>query len=475
MLEVGRKARWSSPIGEVVIMVGIEEIKNLKSKIKGETLLLDRYGKLRENTHHVKDSERVKVVVIAADKWDVVEAVSFARRHGLRHLVLLVECLPDRYHPAEVFISTCRMTEVRVDPNMWTAWIQAGCTWERVIAMAESRGMAPLFPYTVGCGAVSHLLGERLNSLEQEYGIVSDNVKFFEVVNEEGEQEKVTREEHAELFFALCRGEVGQRVITALEIRLYPYKDMDRRYLLYPVESAKELLAAYIANAGEPGDRMPDSIVLANFPALPVIPRFLQERSVVMIRIQDPEKITREGPDFWEKLREPIFEVPGAMAFLEEELICSDPRKPLSRLSRDIYIRDLGEAACERILFSAFEKNQGAPLMFTLVREDELAEPGKRQGFHIHLTGLLLRKEDHALHLSHTARLHYDLRNDSVWRDLIDEQERQTQRKFADGNIMNLDLERRKIYVSTHFSPEQACHYQLEFRSLRDEIMKLSR
>lgn len=458
-----------------MIVVTMEEIRNLESRIKGETLLLDRDGEVRSDAGEEGVHDKGRILVVAADKKDVVEAVLFARQHGLRHAVLLVECHPKENPPGELFISTCRMTDVRVDPNMWTAHIQAGCTWERVIEMAESRGMAPLFPYTEGSAAVSHLLGARLNVLEQEYGIVSDNVKFFEVVNEEGELEKVTREEQKELFFALCRGEVGNRVITALEIRLYPYKDLDRRYLLYPKESAKELLSAYIAYAGKPGDRLPASLVLANFPALPVIPRFLQKRSVVMIRINDPEKTTREGPDYWKNIRTPIFEVPGAMAFLEEEMICSDPRKPLSRLSRDIYLKEMGNAVCERILLSAFENNGGAPLMFTLVMEDENLDPGRWQGFHIHLTGLLLRKEDHALHVAHTARLHYDLRHCSIWKGRSDEQEKPEPRRFLDPNIMNLDLERRKMYASTHFSTEHINRHPMEFCPLREEIMKLSR
>lgn len=455
-------------------MVGIEEIRNLKTKIEGETLLLDRHGEVMgEDSKDMKDTERMKVLVIAANTSDVMEAVLFARQYGLHREVLLAECLPEKDRPGEMYISICRMTDVRVDPNMWTAWIQAGCTWERVVEMAESRKMSPLFPYTTDCGAVNHLLGERMHALEREYGIVSDNVKFFEVVTEEGELENVDRKGNAELFFALCRGEVGNLVITALGIRIYPYKALDRRYLLYPVESAKELLRAYSDYTGQPGVRMPTSIVLANFPALPVIPRFLQKRSVVMIRILDPEKLSREGPDFWRNLRQPILEVPGAMAFLEEELICSDPRKPLSRLSRDIYLKELSETVCRRILSSAFEKNKGAPLMFTLVREEEAGRESRR-GFHVHLTGLLLRKEDHALHVAQTSRLHYDLRHHTLWREFVEEPGKPEQRKHYDANIMNLDLERRKMDLRTQFSLEMNHHPQI-FCPLKEEIMRLSR
>ncbi|HSP46983.1 MAG TPA: hypothetical protein VLN47_02780, partial [Clostridiaceae bacterium] len=312
------------------------------------------------------------------------------------------------------------------------------------------------------------------HALEREYGIVSDNVKFFEVVTEEGEQQSVDRKGNAELFFALCRGEVGNLIITAIGIRLYPYKAFDRRYLLYPVESAKELLRAYSIYTGQPGERMPTSLILVNFPALPVIPRFLQKRSVVMVRIYDPEKLSREGPDFWKNLMEPILEVPGAMAFLEEELICSDPRKPLSRLSRDIYLKELSETVCRRILSSAFEKNQGAPLMFTLVREDEETGHRWRRGFHVHLTGLLLRKEDHALHIAHTSRLHYDLRHHTLWREFVEEPGKPEPRRRCDVNVMNLDLERRKMDVRTQYSLEMNHHPQV-FCPLREEIMKLSR
>lgn len=462
-------------MGEVVIVVGIDEIRNLKARIKGETLLLDRYGKVREDVSHLKDTEKMKVLVIAADARDVMEAVLFTRQHALLREVLLVECLPEKDSAGELFISTCRMTEVRVDPNMWTAWIQAGCTWERVREMAESRRMAPLFPTAAGCGALSHLLGERLHALEREYGIVSDNVKSFEVVTEEGELERVGRKDDPDLFFALCRGEVGNLIITAIEIRLYPYKAFDRRYLLYPVDSAKTLLSAYSTYTGQPGDRMPTSIVLANFPALPVIPRFLQKRSAVMVRIHDPEKVSREGPDFWKNLLEPILDVPGAMAFLEEELICSDPRKPLSRLSRDIYLKELSETVCGRILSSAFEKNQGAPLMFTLVREEDEEGKGLRQGFHVHLTGLLLRKEDHALHVAHTSRLHYDLRHHALWRGFAEVPGSPEPRKRSDVNIMNLDLERRKMDLRTQFSLEHMNHQSRVFCPIREEIMKLSR
>lgn len=461
-------------MGEVVIVVGMDSIEALESRIKGNVLLLDQNGQERQRSSE-SGGEEGSILVIASEAGDVVKAVRFAKENGLRHTVLLLECLPEQIYEEEVLISTCQMTEVRIDPNMWTAWIQAGCRWERVLTMAGSRRMAPLFPFEEDCGAVTYLLGEKLRMLEQEYGMVSDNVKFFEIVTGEGEQRRVSRNDDADLFFDLCRGNIGEAVITAVQIRLYPYKADDRRYLIYPVDSAKELLAAFIAYAGQPGEKMPTSLILANFPALPVIPGFLRKRSVIMVRIFDPEGKSGESPDPCNTLRQPLLDLPGAMAFLEEERICSDPRKPLSRLSRDIYVKEMSEAVCELILFSAFEKNEGAPLMFTLVREDEEEKPGRRQGFHLHLTGLLLRKEDHALHLAHTARLHYDLRHHSIWKELGEEPGKEGQRRRADWNIMNLDLERRKMFVKTDFSPEHMNHHALELCSVQEEIMKLAR
>ncbi|MBN6056810.1 FAD-binding protein [Nonomuraea sp. RK-328] len=195
-------------------------------------------------------------------------AVLGAREHGLP---LTVQSTGHGTHvPADggLLLKTGRLSGVRVDPERRTARAGAGARWSDVIAAAAPHGLAPLSG-TPAIGVAGYTLGGGAGWLSRQYGYAADALVRAELVTAAGEPVAADRDENPDLFWALRGGGGNFGVVTALEFRLYPVREVYAGMTVHSVERAAATLARYREWAPAAPDELNTSIILMRRPGGP--------------------------------------------------------------------------------------------------------------------------------------------------------------------------------------------------------------
>ena len=229
--------------------------------------------------------ERPAVVVAAGAAADVVLAVRFARAHGMRiapqgtgHGAGPLESLD-----GAMLLRTSRMREVRVDAAGRTARAEAGAWWQDVAVPAGRHGLAGLAGSSPNVGVTGYTLGGGIGWLARRYGLAANSVTAAELVTPDGHLVRVGPDHEPELFWAVRGGGGSVGVVTALEMRLYPVRELYAGVLFFPIERSAEVLRAWRAWT----DAVPDEVTsigrVMRFPPLPEVPEPLRGQAFAMV------------------------------------------------------------------------------------------------------------------------------------------------------------------------------------------------
>ena len=229
--------------------------------------------------------QRPAMVALPADEGDVLALVDYAIRNDLKiapqgtgHNAAAIASLEDT-----ILVSTQRMRGVEIDVAAQTARVQAGTLWLEVTEAATPHGLFPLSGSSPDVGVVGYTLGGGLSWLARKHGLSANNVTAIEVVRPDGRFVRATAEEHPDLFWALRGGGGNFGVVTAMEIRLFPYGELYAGMLLWPYERHAEVLRAWTTWTRTAPEEVTTSFRIIHFPPLPELPPFLSGRSVVVI------------------------------------------------------------------------------------------------------------------------------------------------------------------------------------------------
>ncbi|MEM9523634.1 MAG: FAD-binding oxidoreductase, partial [Pseudomonadota bacterium] len=155
---------------------------------------------------------------------DVVEIVNFARMRGLSAAVrsgrhdLAGRCVMDD----EISIDLTQMGKITVDPQKRSVRAEAGAIWRNVTTEVQKHGLATGGPMDSNVTVSGYGLGGGLNLLMRAHGLGCDNVLSIEMVSSGGEQIKVDKDNHPDLFWAMRGAGANFGVVTAMEYRLHP-------------------------------------------------------------------------------------------------------------------------------------------------------------------------------------------------------------------------------------------------------------
>ncbi|HEY2127531.1 MAG TPA: FAD-binding oxidoreductase [Streptosporangiaceae bacterium] len=225
-------------------------------------------------------------IACPASAPDVMAAVNYARRHGLRvaaqgtgHNAAPLGPLSD-----SVLIKTDGMRRVTIDPRRMTARAEAGAVWQDVTDATADHGLAALAGSSPNVGVTGYTTGGGLSWLGRAYGLSANNVEAFEVVTADGRLVRADAAQETDLFWALRGGGGSFGVVTAAELRLFPVTEVCAGLLWWPVEAAAEVLQAWreLTQRGLP-DEFSTAARLMRFPALPQIPEPVRGGSFVVI------------------------------------------------------------------------------------------------------------------------------------------------------------------------------------------------
>ncbi len=214
------------------------------------------------------------VIVRAEQVSDVMACVNFARENSLDLAVR------GGGHSAPGFgtvdggmvIDLSPMRGVRVDPKTRTARAGGGTTWGDFNAATHAFGLATTGGIISTTGIAGLTLGGGIGYLTRQFGLTCDNLISADVVTADGKAVVASKDENADLFWALRGGGGNFGVVTSFEYQLH---DVDMVYagpIFYEVGDAKqvfEFFRDFIKNAPREFGGFPGWQIA---PPLPFIP-----------------------------------------------------------------------------------------------------------------------------------------------------------------------------------------------------------
>jgi FAD/FMN-containing dehydrogenase len=330
-----------------------EPLEVLKAALAGQLSVPGQagYDQARQAWNLAVD-ERPDLVVVAESASDVVEAVRYARAHGMRiapqgtgHGAAPLEPLD-----GAMLLRTTPMRRVDIDPATRTARAEAGALWQDVIVPAADHGLAALAGGSPNVGVTGYTLGGGLGWLARRYGLAANSVTAAELVTPGGDLVRADAGHEPDLLWA-ARGGGGVGVVTALEMQLYPVRELYAGGLFFPVQRTAEVLYAW----GDWTATAPDDVTsiahLLRLPQLPELPEVLRGRAFAIVEaayLGDAdsgaeliEPLRRLGPEL------DTFAMIPASALGQVNL---DPAEPVAAQGEGALLADFPAAAIDALV-----------------------------------------------------------------------------------------------------------------------------
>ena len=262
------------------------DLETLRTAVTGDVFAPADHGyDQARQAWNLTTDERPAVVVMAGSAADVVQAVRFARSRGMRiapqgtgHGSEPLEPLKDA-----MLLRTVRMRGVRIDPAARTARADAGALWQDVTVPAGEHGLAALAGTSPDVGVTGYTLGGGLGWLARRYGLAANSVTAAEMVTPDGHLGPRRRRSRAGpvLGGQGAGGSVG--VVTALEMRLYPVRELYAGALFFPIQRTAEVLHAWRAWTATVPDEITSLGRILRLPPLPEVPEPLRGRAFALV------------------------------------------------------------------------------------------------------------------------------------------------------------------------------------------------
>jgi len=209
------------------------DLETLRAALTGEVFALGDvgYDQARQAWNLATD-ERPAVVVMAESAADVAQAVRFARTRGMR-----------------------------------------------IAPQGTGHGAEALEPLR---GAML-LRTSRMGWLARRYGLAANSVTAAEIVTPNGRFVRTDADHEPDLFWAVRGGGGSVGVVTALEMRLYPVRELYAGALFFPLQRAAQVLHAWRAWTSTVPDEVTSQGRILRLPPLPEIPEPLRGRAFALV------------------------------------------------------------------------------------------------------------------------------------------------------------------------------------------------
>ena len=229
--------------------------------------------------------QRPAAVAFPADASEVADVVRHARAAGLRVAGQSTghNAIPLGDLDGTILIRTSGLGGVEVDPVRRIARAGAGVLWEEVVDAAAPYGLVALHGSSPNVGIAGYSLGGGMGWLARSHGLQANSLTAIELVTADGELVRTDAHHDPELFFALRGGGGNFGIVTALEFRLYPLREIFAGFMVWDIAHAREVLTTWSRWAVDAPDHVTTSFRIMHLPPLEEIPAPLRGRSVVMI------------------------------------------------------------------------------------------------------------------------------------------------------------------------------------------------
>lgn len=219
-------------------------IAQLREQVRAPVITDDdpAYDEARA-VHNGMFDRRPKAVIRAEQVADVISVVNFARDAGLDLSVRGGGHSAPGFgtNDGGVVIDLSGMRHVHVNPSRRTARAGGGATWGDFNYATHAYGLATTggIISTTGVGGLT--LGGGIGYLARGYGLSIDNLISAEVVTADGHVRTASKDDNADLFWALRGGGGNFGVVTSLEFQLHKVAQVYVGLFFYELDYAADL------------------------------------------------------------------------------------------------------------------------------------------------------------------------------------------------------------------------------------------
>jgi FAD/FMN-containing dehydrogenase len=271
-------------------MATVKQLTTVRSQL--ESRLGDRVASPRDagwdqarQAWNLAVDQHPAVVVRPESADDVVGVLDVAREHGVRVAPQGTghSAAPRASLEQSVLLDMSLMNQVEIDPDQRRARIQAGAQWQHVVGPAADHGLAGLSGSAGDVCVTGYALGGGAGWMVRRYGLAANSIRSAEVVAADGRRVRAHADSEPDLYWALRGGGGSFGIVTALELELFPVRELYAGVLFWPQERAAEVLTAWREWTGTVPEEMTSLGRLLNLPPLEEIPESLRGRSFVVV------------------------------------------------------------------------------------------------------------------------------------------------------------------------------------------------
>jgi hypothetical protein len=296
------------------------------------------------------------VVVRPESADDVVAVIDIAREQGLRVAPQGTghSAGPRASLEHSVLLDMSRLNQVEIDPDRRRARLQAGAQWQHVVGPAADHGLAGLSGSAGDVCVTGYALGGGVGWMVRRRGFAANSIRAAEVVAADGRRLRADADSEPDLFWALRGGGGSFGVVTALELELFPVRELYAGVLFWPQERATEVLTAWHEWTATVPEEVSSLGRLLNLPPIEEIPEALRGRSFVVVEaalIGDEAS----GSEQLAPLRElrPEMDTFGMVPPPGLTALHMDPPAPVPGEGNGMLLDDFPEQAIEAVVVAA--------------------------------------------------------------------------------------------------------------------------
>src|SRR5437667_8701387 len=223
-------------------------LDELRTQVRGDVIATD--DEAYEEARHVYNAmidRRPAMIVRAANVGDVIAAVNLARESGLDLAVRGGGHSVPGFGTCDggVVIDLSRMRGIRVDPQKRTARAEGGATWGDFNSATNAFGLATTGGIISTTGVAGLTLGGGIGYLARGFGLSLDNLISADVVTADGRFLVASEKQNEDLFWAIRGGGGNFGVLTSLEFRVHPVKDIYGGPMFFELKHVGDVLRFY--------------------------------------------------------------------------------------------------------------------------------------------------------------------------------------------------------------------------------------
>lgn len=338
-------------------------VEEFRAGLRGELIVPDHaeYDEARRVWNGMID-RRPALIARCAGVADVIDAVGFARAHGLLAAVrggghgVAGHATCD----GGLVVDLSVMKGIDVDPVARRARVQGGVTWGELDRETQLFGLATPGGNVSTTGVAGLTLGGGIGHLRNRHGLSVDNLLSVDLVTADGGFVRASETENEDLFWGVRGGGGNFGVVTSFEFRLHPVgPTVGLCAPFYPADMARDVLRLWRDFAQTTPDELSTMAAIWTVPAAPDFPEDARGKDVVI-----PIAVWCGPPDAWEEATRPLRRLGTPLADLSGPIPYRDLQRAFDPFfgKGDFYyftslrLERLDDEAIDAVLARALEK-----------------------------------------------------------------------------------------------------------------------